>query len=48
MAAAMAQESGVTVQMLAVPRIPRSGPGDALLKLYGISANNIAETLKSM
>jgi len=46
--AAVAQETGVTVQMLAVPRIPRSGPGDALLDLYGISANNIVKTVKSM
>ena len=46
--AAVAEESGITVRMLAVPKIPRSGPGDALLDLYGISAKNIIKTVKSL
>ena len=46
--AALAEETGITVRMLAVPRIPRSGPGDALLDLYGISAKHIIKTVKSL
>lgn len=48
MAAALAGETGLTVQMLAVREIPRSGPGDDLLDLYGISANKIVKTVKAM
>ena len=48
MLAAVAEESGVTVRILAVTEIPRSGPGDALLELYGISANHIIKAVKSM
>ena len=44
--AAVAEETGVIVRMLAVPRIPRSGPGDALLDLYGISAKHIVKAVK--
>lgn len=47
-AAAVAEETGITVRMLAVPRIPRSGPGDALLDLYGISAKSIIKSVKSL
>ena len=47
-AAALAGESGLTVQMLAVREIPRSGPGDDLLDLYGISAKQIVKTVKAM
>lgn len=46
--AAVAEETGITVRMLAVPKIPRSGPGDALLDLYGISAKHIIKTVKSL
>ena len=46
--AAVAEESGVTVRILAVREIPRSGPGDALLKMFGISANHIVKAVKSM
>jgi len=46
--AAVAEETGITVRMLAVPKIPRSGPGDALLDLYGISAKSIIKTVKSL
>ena len=48
MLAAVAEESGVTVRILAVREIPRSGPGDALLKMFGISANHIVKAVKSM
>ena len=48
MLAAVAEERGVTVRILAVTEIPRSGPGDALLELYGISANHIIKAVKSM
>ena len=44
----MAGETGVTVRMLAVTQIPRSGPGDALLDLYGISAGHIVKAVKGM
>ena len=47
-AAAVAEETGITVRMLAVPRIPRSGPGDALLDLYGISAKSIVKSVKGL
>lgn len=46
--AAVAEETGITVRMLAVPRIPRSGPGNALLDLYGISAKHIIKTVKAL
>ena len=46
--AAVAEETGITVRMLAVPRIPRSGPGDALLDLYGISAKAIVKAVKGL
>lgn len=46
--ATVAEETGITVRMLAVPRIPRSGPGDALLDLYGISAKHIIKTVKAL
>lgn len=48
MAAVVAKESGLSVEMLAVTEIPRSGPGDALLDLYGISASSIVKTVKGM
>lgn len=46
--AAVAEERGVTVRLLAVTEIPRSGPGDALHEVYGISANHIIKAVKSM
>ncbi|XP_073229015.1 transketolase-like protein 2 [Porites lutea] len=46
--AAVAEESGVTVRILAVKEIPRSGPGDALLDLFGISANHIVKAVKNI
>jgi transketolase len=36
------------VVKLAVHEIPRSGPPDALLEKYGISANHIVETVKKL
>ena len=48
MCAAVAEETGIAVRKLAVPRIPRSGPGDALLDLYGISAKSIAKSVKGL
>lgn len=46
-AAAVVNEPGLTVQMLAVRKIPRSGPGDKLLELYGISAADIVKAVEA-
>ena len=46
--AAVAEESRVTVRILAVKEIPRSGPGNALLDLFGISANHIVKAVKNI
>ncbi|XP_068714745.1 transketolase-like protein 2 [Montipora foliosa] len=46
--AAVAEEKGVTVRIMAVKEVPRSGPGDELLELFGISANHIVKTVKEL
>lgn len=46
--AAVAQESGVTVRTLAVTEVPRSGPGDELLEMFGISANHIVKAVREL
>lgn len=46
--AAVAQESGVTVRILAVTEVPRSGPGDELLEMFGISANHIVKAIREL
>lgn len=47
---AVALERNILVKVIAVPKVPRSGPPNALLDYYGISAkhivNAVQETLK--
>lgn len=44
---ALANERGILVKKLAVGRVPRSGPPDALLELFGINSKGIVEAVKS-
>ncbi|GJQ82820.1 hypothetical protein Trydic_g13522 [Trypoxylus dichotomus] len=46
--AAVGQQEGVTVQLMAVPKIPRSGKPPELLDYFGISTFNIVLTIKEM
>lgn len=43
---AVAEERDITVKKLAVTEIPRSGPSNVLLDLFGISAKNIVAAVK--
>jgi transketolase len=45
---AVAESPDITVKLVAVSRVPRSGPPNALLDLYGISAKGIIEAVKSV
>jgi len=47
-AGALGSFSGVTVKRLAVTTLPRSGPPDALVEKYGISATSIAAAVKEV
>lgn len=42
---AVAEQEGITVKHLAVPKVPRSGPPNALLDYYGISAKHIVDAI---
>ena len=44
---AVSEEAGIIVRRLAVPRIPRSGPPDVLVDMFGISARHIIAAAKS-
>lgn len=41
-------KSSVAIRNLSVPKVPRSGPPDALLDYYGISAKHIAKVVRNM
>lgn len=43
---AVAEERDIIVKKLAVPDIPRSGPCNVLLDLFGISSKNIVAAVK--
>lgn len=43
---AVAEERDIIVKKLAVTDIPRSGPSNVLLDLFGISAKNIVAAVK--
>lgn len=45
---AVAEEKNISVKKLAVPEIPRSGPSNVLLDLFGISAKNIVAAVKKI
>ena len=47
-AGAVSEETGITVKMLAVREVPRSGKGSELLKLFGIDSTAIVATVKKM
>ena len=44
---AVSEEPGITVRRLAVPRVPRSGPPDVLIDMFGISARHIIAAVKN-
>lgn len=48
MASAVSEERGIAVRRLAVEQLPRSGPGDALMDMFGISAPHIVKAVKEM
>jgi len=43
---AVAEERDIVVRKLAVTDIPRSGPSNVLLDLFGISAKNVVAAVK--
>ncbi|CAH1173583.1 unnamed protein product [Phaedon cochleariae] len=45
--AAVAEEKGIQVKLVAIPRVPRSGKTADLLSLYGIDAKGIVEHVKN-
>ena len=47
-ASAVGEESGITVKIMAVREVPRSGKGAELLKLFGIDSTAIMATVKKM
>lgn len=47
-AEALSEESGVTIKMLAVSRVPSSGPGGKLLQEHGIAADGIVAAVRSV
>ena len=46
--AAVAQEVGISVKVVAVPKVPRSGNAEELLDYFGISASNIILYIKEL
>ncbi|TKR80684.1 hypothetical protein L596_014718 [Steinernema carpocapsae] len=46
-AAALSDEAHVRIRSLCVRSVPRSGPPDALVELFGISAKSIVEAVKN-
>lgn len=46
--AAVAETGSIRVNRIAVPRVPQSGPPNALLDMFGISASCIAKGVKAM
>ena len=48
MAGALSEEIGTRVRRLFVTGIPRSGPGNVLMDMYGISANHIVKAVKDL
>lgn len=44
----VAEERGITVKVMAVLNVPRSGSPNALLDYYGISAKHIVKTVKDL
>lgn len=44
---AVGDEAGVRVRSLCVTGVPRSGPSDALLEMFGISANKVVEAVRA-
>ena len=48
MAGAVCGERGIALRRIAVERIPRSGPGAALMDMFGISAPHIVKAVKEM
>lgn len=47
-AGAVCGERGIALHRLAVERVPRSGPGAALMDMFGISAPHIVKAVKDM
>ena len=47
-ASAVGEESGITVKIMAVREVPRSGKGAELMKLFGIDSTAIMATVKKM
>lgn len=45
---AVAEERDIVVKMLAVPKVPRSGPPNALLDYYGLSAKHIVTAVQDV
>ncbi|XP_034236177.1 transketolase-like protein 2 [Thrips palmi] len=45
---AVAEHRDIVVRKLAVPRVPRSGPSDVLLDMFGISANHIVKAVQDV
>ncbi|VVC33185.1 Transketolase, N-terminal,Transketolase C-terminal/Pyruvate-ferredoxin oxidoreductase domain [Cinara cedri] len=45
---AVAEERDITVKKLAVTDIPRSGPANVLLEMFGISAKNVVAAVKKL
>lgn len=48
MASAVCGERGIALRRLAVNQVPRSGPGAALMDMFGISAPHIVTAVKEM
>jgi len=46
--AAVAETGSIRVNRIAVPRVPQSGPPNALLEMFGISSSCIAKGVKAM
>ncbi len=47
-AGALSEATNVRVRRLAVPGVPRSGPGAVLMDMFGISANHIVKAVKDL
>jgi len=47
-ASAVCEEKGIAVRRLAVKELPRSGPGSALMDMFGISAPHIVKAVNEM
>jgi transketolase len=46
--AALSEAPGIRIRRLAVTGLPRSGPGDALLQMFGISGNHVIRAVKGL